>query len=94
MPWWRRLLCIIIGAPIALSGAFLMMQGVPRVLIIGAFLLGVGGLLALSGISPARHAITEQPDLAGMYCRTIGAIAPLTGRDNGGGPPAVGVPLP
>ncbi len=53
MPWWRRLLCILIGTPIVLSGAFLMMQGVPRVLIVGAFLLGVGGLLALSGISPS-----------------------------------------
>ena len=52
MAWWRRLLCILIGTPIALSGAFLLMQGVHRVFIVGAFLLGVGGLLALSGISP------------------------------------------
>lgn len=52
MPWWRRLLCILIGTPIALSGAYLLSQGTERVLVVGAFLLGIGRLLALSGLSP------------------------------------------
>jgi hypothetical protein len=53
MPWWRRILCIAIGSPMGLSGLFLLVEGSRRMVIPGAFLLGVGALLAFSGINPS-----------------------------------------
>lgn len=46
------MLCIAIGSPMALSGLFLLVEGSRRMVIPGAFLLGVGALLAFSGINP------------------------------------------
>ena len=54
MPLWRRLLCILVGLPIAIGGLSLLSGGSLRFLIPAAFLFFLGGLLAMSGIVPSR----------------------------------------
>ncbi|GJE14565.1 hypothetical protein [Methylobacterium longum] len=53
MPAWRRLLCILLGTPLALGGvALLSAGGVGPAFIPAMYLIGMGGLLALSGLAP------------------------------------------
>lgn len=58
MPWWRRLLCVLIGAPLGLAGVQLCLSlydgGSHAPLFWGGALVVValGALLILSGVSP------------------------------------------
>lgn len=59
MPWWRRLLCVLIGAPLALAGIQFCLElrdgGSHAPLFWGSALVmsALGALLVLSGISPS-----------------------------------------